>query len=100
MKNSKNSKYILDATSNFKKQLKKVAKQHKKNEKLINIVEIIASGNILEEKYKDHKLINNKKYKDCRECHIEPDWLLIYKIKNDTLVLLLLATGSHSDLFD
>ncbi len=100
MKNSKNSKYILDATSNFKKQLKKVAKQHKNIEKLISIVEIIASGNILEEKYKDHKLINNKKYKDCRECHIEPDWLLIYKIKNDTLVLLLLATGSHSDLFD
>ena len=53
----------------------------------------------LESKYKNHKLISNKKYKDCFECYIEPDWLLVYKIKDDKLILLLFATGSHSELF-
>ena len=53
----------------------------------------------LDPKYKNHWLINNKTYRDCMECHIKPDWLLVYKYINDNLVLLLIDTGSHSDLF-
>lgn len=48
----------------------------------------------------NHKLINDKYFTDCNECHIEPNWLLVYKIKNNELILLLFATGSHSDLFN
>ena len=54
----------------------------------------------LDEKYKNHRLINDKTYYDCYECHIKPDWLLIYKYIDNDLVLLLFATGSHSDLFE
>ena len=54
---------------------------------------------MLEPKYRDHKLYDNKKFKDCRECHIEPNWLLIYKTDNNQLILLLVETGSHSELF-
>ena len=64
------------------------------------IVEKLANNKPLEKKYKDHSLENDKTYKDCRECHISPDWLLIYKQKKDTLVLVLFATGSHSELFN
>ena len=60
----------------------------------------MACGIELEIKNKNHNLINDKHYKDCKECHIEPDWLLIYKIKDNELILLLMATGSHSDLFE
>ena len=49
--------------------------------------------------YNNHKLENDKYYQDCLGCHIEPDWLLIYKIKDNELILLLMATGSHFDLF-
>ena len=48
----------------------------------------------------DGTLLNDKKYKDCKECHIEPDWLLVYQIKDSELILLLFATGSHSELFN
>ena len=53
---------------------------------------------MLSEKYRDHELSGN--YSGCRECHIEPDWLLIYEIHNDKLILILTRTGTHSDLFD
>ena len=53
----------------------------------------------LEPKYKNHKLINNKIYNNCSECHIKPDWLLIYKYVDQELILLLFATGSYSELF-
>ena len=53
----------------------------------------------LPEKYRDHALTNTKEFKDVRECHIQPDWLLIYKIHRDSLILKLIRTGSHSDLF-
>lgn len=49
--------------------------------------------------YKDHSLIDNKNFNECRECHIEPDWLLVYKYTSDKLILLLVETGSHSELF-
>lgn len=53
----------------------------------------------LPEKYRDHNLTNSRNYKNVRECHIQPDWLLIYQINRDILTLILLRTGSHSDLF-
>lgn len=49
---------------------------------------------------KDHNLINDKKYDNVRECHIEPDWLLIYKIEEEILTLNLIRTGKHNDLFE
>lgn len=58
----------------------------------------LSNGEILDKKYKDHKLQNSRNYKNCRECHITNDWLLIYRIDNDNLLLLLLRTGTHSDL--
>ena len=92
-------KYKVDYTTEFKKDYKKIKKQNKNIEKLKTIIEQLASGNKLEEKYKDHKLNDNKRLKDCRECHIEPDWLLVYRINNNQLILLLVETGTHSDLF-
>lgn len=92
-------KYKVDYTTEFKKDYKKIKKQNKNIEKLKTIIEQLASGNKLEEKCKDHKLNDNKRFKDCRECHIEPDWLLVYRINNNQLILLLVETGTHSDLF-
>ena len=69
-----------------------------KIEKLEKIIDILANGEMLSEKYRDHELNGN--YSGCRECHIEPDWLLIYEIHNDKLILILTRTGTHSDLFE
>lgn len=93
-------KYNIDYTTNFKKQYKKLKKQGKDLTKLYKVIETLANGEQLEEKYRNHNLINDKKYKNCQECHIEPDWLLIYTIQDNKLVLLLFATGTHSDLFN
>ena len=59
-------------------------------------IEVLANGKKLETKYKDHSLLGE--YRDCRECHIEPDWLLIYKLTGYELILI--RTGTHTDLFD
>lgn len=80
-------KYEVKFTNQFKKDLKLAKKQNKNIEKLFSIVEKLANGNDLEVKYKDHALTGN--YKNCRECHIKPDQLLIYEIFDDTLVLML-----------
>lgn len=90
-------KYEVKFTSQFKKDLKQAKKQRKDTEKLYAVIEKLANGEPLEEKYRDHDLIGN--YKDCRECHVEPDWLLIYGIDNGVLVLILHRVGSHSELF-
>lgn len=94
-----NYRFTVDFTKNFKKEYKRVMKQGKDISKLNIVISKIASGELLEEKYKDHKLYDNKKFKNCRECHIEPDWLLVYKIDDMQLILLLVETGSHSELF-
>lgn len=92
-------KYKIDYTSRFKKQHKKMKTQGKNLTKLYEVVELLANGETLDKKYKNHRLINNKIYENCYECHIEPDWLLVYKYDNNQLILLLFATGTHSDLF-
>lgn len=90
-------KYDVQLTNQFKKDVKLAKKQGKDLEKLYVVIEALAEGKALEAKYRDHSLSGN--YKSCRECHIEPDWLLIYEIIDDVLVLMLNRTGSHSELF-
>lgn len=93
------TKYAVRYSSDFKKCYKKVKKQGKDLRKLKYVVAKLANKEELDAKYKNHNLTNSKSYKNCGECHIEPDWLLVYKYQNNELVLLLIATGSHSDLF-
>lgn len=90
-------KYEIKFTNQFKKDVKLAKKQNKKLEKLFNVINLLSNGEQLDLKYKDHELDGN--FKGTRECHIEPDWLLIYEIQNDVLVLVLIRVGSHSDLF-
>lgn len=90
-------KYEVRFTTQFKKDLKLANKQGKNTDKLFEIVERLANGEALEAKYRDHELSGS--YQGCRECHVEPDWLLVYEIFNDVLVLLLNRVGSHSELF-
>ncbi|MDE5765083.1 MAG: type II toxin-antitoxin system YafQ family toxin [Ruminococcus sp.] len=92
-----NPKYGIVPTSMFKKDLKTIKKRGYDLSLLNDVVETIASGLPLAEKYKDHNLIGN--YKGCRECHITPDWLLIYEISGNELILYLTRTRIHSDLF-
>ena len=91
-------KYRVKFTSRFKKDLKLAKKQGRNIEKLFAIIEKLAKGEILDERYRDHSLVGS--YKGTRECHIEPDFLLIYEKIEDILVLSLVRTGSHSDLFN
>lgn len=81
----------------MKKDAKLMQKRGKDMKKLIDVLELLASGKTLPPKYKDHQLTGN--LSDFRECHIEPDWLLIYQIFKNELILSATATGSHSDLF-
>ena len=90
-------KYEIKFTTQFKKDLKLAKKQNKGLDKLFEVINTLAEGGTLETKYRDHELSGN--YKGTRECHIEPDWLLVYEIKNDVLVLMLYRVGSHSELF-
>jgi len=87
--------YKIFRTKSFKKDYKKLTKNEKDLVK--NIIIKLANGETLEEKYKDHKLIGD--YLGCRECHIKPDLLLIYRYKDDILELALIRVGSHSELF-
>jgi len=92
-------KYEIKMQKEYRKS-RKLCKKRGLNMALLDYVVFqLANGEQLEPKYNDHKLNNSKKYMNCRECHIEPDWLLIYKIENDKLILTLTDTGTHSDLF-
>lgn len=90
-------KFEVKFTSQFKKDLKAAKKQGQKLEDVYEIVEMLANGEPLPAKNRDHELSGD--YKSYRECHVRPDWLLIYKIEEECLVLLLYRLGSHSDLF-
>ena len=83
--------------TSFKKDFKRIVKRGYNIKLLEDVIEILADGKTLPEKYKDHSLTGD--YKDCRECHITPDWLLIYQIYGNELILYLTRTGTHSDLF-
>lgn len=84
-------------TSKFKKDYKLLKKRRMDIGLLKEIVEKLANQQPLEEKYRDHELTG--KYKGFRECHVQPDWLLIYLLEEKKLTLTLTRTGSHSDLF-
>ncbi len=89
--------YLVKYTTQFKKDYKLAMRRGFNIELLDDMIRKLASGEILEEKYKDHALTG--KWTGYRECHIQPDWLLVYHIKENVLVLTLSRTGTHSDLF-
>ncbi|MBD5484873.1 MAG: type II toxin-antitoxin system YafQ family toxin [Lachnospiraceae bacterium] len=89
--------YKIVYTNRMKKDAKLMKKRGKNLDKLVNVLSLLASGNPLPVQYRDHQLSGN--LHDFRECHIEPDWLLLYQIYEDTLILSATATGSHADLF-
>lgn len=85
-------------TTQFKKDYKLAMKRNLDIGLLDNVIRILSRGEALPEQNKDHALTGN--FVGFRECHIKPDWLLIYKIASGVLVLTLARTGSHSDLFE
>jgi addiction module toxin component, YafQ family/addiction module toxin, RelE/StbE family len=90
-------KCSIQFTNQFKKDLKLAKKQGKDLDKLFEVINILADEEKLDTKFKDHDLSGS--YKGTRECHIEPDWLLIYEIDNNALILMLYRLGTHSELF-
>ncbi|MEA4805519.1 type II toxin-antitoxin system YafQ family toxin [Acetobacterium wieringae] len=90
-------KYEIVITTRFKKDYKAAIKRGCKQELLEQVIESLINGKALPEKNKDHALIGA--WNGYRECHIQPDWLLIYKTKESIRVLLLVRTGTHSELF-
>ena len=83
----------------FKKDLKLAVKRGRNIALLQKVIAILANDEILPPQYRDHPLTNSKNYVGVRECHIQPDWLLVYQYDDELLILDLLRTGSHSDLF-
>ncbi len=90
-------KYEVKFTSQFKRDLKLAKKQGKDVNKLFDVISTIAEGRKLDEKYRDHNLSGD--YVGCRECHVEPDWLLVYEVMDKVLVLMIYRVGTHSELF-
>lgn len=89
--------YKIVYTNRMKRDTKLMKKRGKDMEKLINVLSLLASGNPLPIQYKDHPLSGG--LQDFRECHMEPDWLLMYQIYEDALILSATATSTHADLF-
>lgn len=89
--------YRIEFTNEMKRNVKLMRKRGKDLSKLTKVLDILASGNPLPPKNNDHQLTGS--LKDFRECHIEPDWLLVYQIHDEILTLTATATGTHSDLF-
>ena len=82
-------------TSHFKRDIRKLGKRGKDLQKLVRVINTLAKGDALARSHKDHALTG--KWSGSRDCHIEPDWLLLYRIEGDNLYLE--RSGSHSDLF-
>ncbi len=91
-------KYDIRITNSCKKDIKKASKQGKNIDLLFEVVDKLSEGIELEPKYKDHKL--SGKFEGKRECHIEPDFLLIYEINEIEIILYLVRVGTHSELFN
>ena len=85
------------SSNQFKRDLKLAKKRGLNLSLLTDVVNTLANQQPLDEKHRDHSLTGN--YKGFRECHVEPDWLLVYRVEEDELELFLFRTGSHSDLF-
>ncbi|MBQ3586267.1 MAG: type II toxin-antitoxin system YafQ family toxin [Synergistaceae bacterium] len=89
--------YSVRTSKRYRRELKTVLSRGKDESKLEEVIDILASGESLPPRYADHPL--SGKWKGYRECHIEPNWLLVYSIHDDVLVLALMSTGTHSDIF-
>ena len=90
-------KYAVRQTTKFRRELKKMLKRGADRSKLSAVVKMLAQGKTLPPQYRDHALTGDMA--GTRDCHITPDWLLLYRIENDVLVLTLTRTGTHADLF-
>lgn len=90
-------KLEIRPSNQFKKDVKLAKRRGLDLNLLIDTIDKLANREVLESKYKDHQLTGN--YSGFRECHIQPDWLLVYKVIDDELVLVVFRTGTHSDLF-
>lgn len=89
--------YKIEVTKRYLKDLK-LARKRNLDESLLNdIIKKLSEGKPLPERNCDHKLVGD--YRGCRECHITPDWLLIYSLEDVLKIITLIRTGSHSDLF-
>jgi mRNA interferase YafQ len=89
--------YNIRPSSKFQKDLKRIKKRGYNIDLLTEVIKKLASGEALPAANKDHALSGD--FDNCRECHIAPDWLLIYEIDGIDLILYLTRTGTHSDLF-
>jgi len=89
-------KYGVIRTSRFKKEYRLMQRRGADMELLHRVIDLLAQGKPLPEKHRDHAMTGN--FAGTRECHVKPDWLLIYQIENSILVLTLMRTGTHSDL--
>ncbi len=89
--------YEIVPSNQFRKDLKLAAKRGYNMDKIKDVITRLANGETLDAKHRDHLLAGN--YGGYRECHIEPNWLLVYQIDNGQLILFLVRTGTHSDLF-
>ncbi len=89
--------YEIVPSNQFRKDLKLAAKRGYNMDTIKDVITRLANGETLDAKHRDHLLTGN--YGGYRECHIEPDWLLVYQIDNGQLILFLVRTGTHSDLF-
>jgi len=85
-------------TKQFRKDVKRIERGHKDIEKLKTVVRLLLDEKQLDLSYRDHNLRGN--FKDRRECHIEPDWLLVYKLKKKEKTIVFERTGSHADIFE
>ncbi len=86
-------------TGQFKRDYKLAVKRGFDPKKLETVIGLLCEEAALPEAYRDHPLANSKNYVGMRECHIQPDWLLVYQVVRDALILRLIRTGTHSDLF-
>ena len=87
----------VEYSTRFKRDYKRMMKRGCREEDFRNVLSYLIKQENLPPKYRDHELTGN--YKGFRECHINPDWLLVYEVREDELILVLVRTGTHSDLF-
>ena len=85
-------------TARFRRDLRRMRRRGKDIGKIQAVVRLLANEEPLPERQRDHRLVGD--WRHCRECHIEPDWLLIYQIDTERTTLTLVRTGTHADLFD
>ena len=89
--------YRVRPTTRFRRDLKRLKKRGYDLNLLDEVIQMLAEGKPLPARMRDHPLVGD--YDGCRECHISPDWLLVYEIWQEELILYLTRTGTHSDLF-